>query len=346
MSKKVAALTSSLALALLGVAYRGASHIAEASALACPAEEFCLWLPLVITGPGNTTPLPTPTPTRTSTPVGQTAVVAGAGDIACGAESNGGSCKQMATSDLLLTINPHRVLIFGDNAYEEGALSDFQNFYHPSWGRVKSKTSPVPGNHDYGIDQEAYGYFTYFGAAAGDPAKGYYSYDLGQWHLIALNSNCSRVGGCSAGTPQNVWLQNDLQAHPAACTLAYMHHPLWSSSSYSTLAVQPLVELLYDYGVELYLAGHAHNYERFARQTADGKSDPVFGLREFVVGTGGRNFTRYGTILPNSEVRNSTTFGVLKLTLAPTQYTWQFVPIAGSSWSDGPVTEACHGSHF
>jgi acid phosphatase type 7 len=351
MNKNVAALIGSLVLVFSGLVY---TSVAEASTRACAAK-FCVLLPLVVRNPGST-PVPTkpssptatpsfrPSPTPTASFSAATVVIGAAGDIVCGTKSHGGACKQMETSDLLLAMNPDRVLVLGDVQYESGALSDFQNFYHPSWGRVKSKTSPVVGNHEYGTSN-ASGYFTYFGAAAGDPTKGYYSYNLGGWHIVALNSSCSRVGGCGDDDPQYEWLQADLRANTALCTLAYMHHPLWTSSDLSTSSVQPFVELLYDYGVELLLAGHAHYYERFARQDADGNSDPVYGLREFVVGTGGRNFTSFETILPNSEVR-SRTFGVLKLTLAPTQYTWQFVPIAGSTWSDGPLTELCHGPHW
>jgi acid phosphatase type 7 len=312
------------------------------------------WTPTMKPSPTRTPtikPSPTQTPTvrpsPTSTAVSSGAViVVGAGDIACGGGSSDSSCKQKETSDLLLTINPDRVLALGDNQYETGSLSDFQNFYHPTWGRVKSKTSPVAGNHEYGTSTgNASGYFAYFGAAAGDPAKGYYSYNLGSWHLIALNSNCARAGGCSPGNPQYTWLQNDLEANSAACTLAYLHHPLWSSSSFATSIVKPLMQLLYDYGAELVLAGHAHSYERFARQDPNGNANATYGLREIVVGTGGRSFTRFSTVVANSQVRNAETFGVLKLTLASSQYTWQFVPIAGSTWSDGPLTELCHGPH-
>jgi len=271
-------------------------------------------------------------------------VVAAAGDVACGTLSQGAACKQMETSDLLLAINPNRVLALGDLQYEDGTLSDFLDFYDPAWGRLKSQTRPAAGNHEYETN-EAAGYFSYFGAAAGDPELGYYSYNVGQWHLIALNSNCSRVGGCGKGDPQHIWLKNDLNANAPTCTLAYMHHPLWASSSLWASNVRPLVQLLYDSGVELLLVGHAHNYERFAPQDANGNLDSVFGVREIVVGTGGRNFTSFGTIKPNSEVRDRTSFGVLKLTLAPTHYTWQFVPIPGSTFSDGPVTETCHGPH-
>jgi hypothetical protein len=250
----------------------------------------------------------------------------------------------METSDLLLAMNPNKVLALGDNQYERGTLSDFRNFYNPSWGRLKAKTRPVAGNHEY-LTTGATGYYSYFGAAAGSPVKGYYSYDLGAWHFIALNSNCSYAGGCMAGNPQYTWLKNDLATNTKLCTLAYFHHPLWSSSAYATTSVRPLVQLLYDQGVELLLVGHAHNYERFARQSAAGGLDPAFGIREIVVGTGGRSFTPFGTIVPHSLVRNDTTFGVLKLVLRTGGYSWHFVPIAGSTFSDGPVSEACHGPH-
>jgi hypothetical protein len=355
MNKNVAALMvmGSLVFALSSLVY---TSVASAATLACAGAKFCVMLPLVVRNPGASTPAPTsqsvptytptfrPSPTPTASLSAATVVIGAAGDIVCGAKSNGGACKQMQTSDLLLAINPDRVLALGDIQYEDGSLSDFQTFYNPSWGRLKSKTSPAVGNHEYGTNNAA-GYFAYFGVAAGDPAKGYYSYNLGGWHLIALNSSCSRVGGCGEDDPQYAWLQNDLQANPAACTLAYMHHPLWASSSLSTSTVQPLVQLLYDHGVEVLLVGHAHNYERFAPQDAASNLDLTYGVREFVVGTGGRNFTSFDTILPNSEVR-SRTFGILKLTLAPTQYTWEFLPIAGSTWSEGPLTELCHGPHL
>jgi hypothetical protein len=378
MNKKVAGLMISFAGGLLVLAYLKSqpalAHASTARVFNASAGQSCLLpcptltFPFTIFTPSPTprpsitatkipsrtwTPTVKPSPTRTPTvkpsptstvALSSVVIILGAGDIVCGTGSSGAACKQKETSDLLLAINSNRVLALGDNQYEIGALSDFQNFYAPSWGRVKSKTSPVVGNHEYGTSN-ASGYFTYFGAAAGDPAKGYYSYNLGSWHLIALNSNCSQVGGCSSGSPQYTWLQKDLNASSAACTLAYLHHPLWSSSSYATSAVKPLMQLLYDHGAELVLAGHAHNYERFARQDPNGNANATYGLREIVVGTGGRNFTSFSTVAANSQVRNAATFGVIKLTLASTQYTWQFVPIAGSTWSDGPFTEACHGPH-
>jgi len=174
-----------------------------------------------------------PTPTPTSTSAAGTVIVAAAGDIACGAGSGGASCKQMETSDLLVAMNPDKVILLGDNQYENGALSDFNNFYHPSWGRLKAKTSPAVGNHEY-LTTNAAGYFDYFNGVgnqtgpAGDRSKGYYSYNVGAWHLIALNTECSKAGGCAVGNPQYTWLQNDLNAHPE-CTLVYTHHPRWTS---------------------------------------------------------------------------------------------------------------------
>lgn len=204
-------------------------------------------------------------------PAGAAADVVAAGDIACDPASssfNGGagtssSCKQGATSDLILSLAPDAVLTLGDNQYEDGALTKYNQSYHPSWGRVKAITYPSAGNHEYRTAGAA-GYFDYFGAAAGDRAKGYYSFDIGAWHLIALNSNCSKVGGCGAGSPQEQWLRADLAAHPAQCTLAYWHHPRFSSESNATSSVGAFWSALYAFDADLVLNGHSHIYERFA----------------------------------------------------------------------------------
>ena len=297
------------------------------------------------------TPTPTPTPTATPTPDRNARVVMAAGDNVCGA-SSGGSCKQMQTSDLLVAANPDAVLLLGDVQYECGEASDFISFYDPSWGRVKSITRPSVGNHEYrtstvpGEDcfrnpPNAQAYFDYFGAAAGQVGQGYYSFDLGAWHLIALNSNCSKVGGCGVGSPQWDWLQNDLAAHPNSCTMAYWHAPLYSSGGRATTATKALYQALFDANADLVLTGHDHTYERFAPQNANTQVDNVRGIRQFVVGTGGRNLTSWGIPAANSEVKNNTTFGVLQLTLRPNAYDWQFVPIAGQSFTDGGST-ACH----
>ncbi len=231
----------------------------------------------------------------------------------------------------------------GDNVYESGTDTEFTNCYEPTWGRHKSRTRPSVGNHEYATTG-ASGYFKYFGAAAGDPKKGYYAYDLGAWHIIVLNSNCSQVGGCAAGSPQEQWLRADLAAYPATCTLAYWHHARFSSGSHgNSTAVQPLWQALYDAGADVVVSGHDHDYERFAPQTPSGAADPVYGIRQFVAGMGGKSHYGFGTIQPNSEARNSDTYGVLKFTLHATSYDWQFVPETGKTYSDSGTTN-CHDS--
>lgn len=273
----------------------------------------------------------------TSTAVTSPVVVA-AGDIACAptdSDYNGGlgtaiGCRQRATSDAVIGTAPDEVLVLGDSQYETGDLLSHQQVYDPTWGRFKAKTQPSVGDHEYQTPN-ATGYFGYFGAAAGDPAKGYYAYDLGSWRLYALNSNCDSVA-CAAGSAQEQWLRGDLAAHPSSCVLAYWHHPLFSSGgSYSR--TQALWQALYEAGGDLVLTGHEHIYERFAPQNAAGASDPK-GIREFVVGSGGKSHHAFSGNPANSEFRDSTTFGVLKLTLRSGGYDWQFVPEAGATLSD------------
>lgn len=201
---------------------------------------------------------------------------------------------------------------------------------------------PVPGNHDYHT-ADAAGYFGYFGSRAGDPSRGYYAYNLGQWRVYALNSNCGEVAGCGLTSPQYLWLIADLAANPRECVVAYWHHPRWSSGAEhgSHTFMQPIWQALYDAGVEIVIAGHEHNYERFAPQDGAGKADPARGVREFVVGTGGRSHYGFGTVLPTSEARNSTTFGVLTLTLSDGGYAWNFVPVEGGSYTDSG-SGSCH----
>ena len=257
-------------------------------------------------------------------------MITAAGDIA----ASGGS--QAATATLVTTINPTAALTLGDNAYENGALGDYSSFYQPSWGSFLNKTDPVPGNHDYQTSG-AGGYFSYFGARA--PA-GYYSYEVGSWHLIALNSEIAHT----AGSAQDSWLLNDLASHPNACTLAYWHKPRFSSgtSHGSDTGFTRFWQDLYAADAELVLGGHEHNYERFAPQNPSGAADPGSGIREFVVGTGGKSHYGFGaTPVPNSEIRNGSTYGVLKLTLHASSYDWQFVPVAGQTFTDSGTT-ACH----
>jgi len=281
-------------------------------------------------GPTNTptnTPTAGPSPTPTNTPSSESVVFVGAGDIA---DCSGTGDEQ--TAQLLDNI-PGTVFTVGDNAYPNGTTTDYNNCYEPTWGRHKARTYPAVGDNEYNSSSTAAGYFNYFGAAAGDPTKGYYSYNLGNWRIIVLNSNCSEVGGCSTNSAQGQWLQADLAANPGACTLAIFHEPLFSSSG-TTSSVQDFWTILYGAGADIILNGHRHNYERFALQDPNGAADPGRGIREFVVGTGGRSHSSFDSTAPNSEVRNNTAYGVLKLTLHPTSYDWQFIPIAGQSFTD------------
>ncbi|HEU5321805.1 MAG TPA: metallophosphoesterase, partial [Methylomirabilota bacterium] len=209
-------------------------------------------------------------------------------------------------------------------------------------GRHKGRTRPAVGNHEYGTPGAA-GYFDYFGAAAGGPGKGWYGYDLGAWHVIALNSNCAQAGGCHAGSEQERWLRADLAAHPAECTLAYMHHPRFSSGNQhgGSPGVEPLWRALHDHGAEMVLAGHDHDYERFAPQTPGGALDPKRGVRQFVVGTGGRSLRKFGPPKPNSEARDNTALGVLHLRLRDGSYDWRFVAEPGKSFTDSG-SDRCH----
>jgi len=275
-------------------------------------------------------------------------VVAAAGDIACAASDpdfHGGAgsatrCHMKATSDLMVGAGLAAVLPLGDLQYKSATLAELRGSYDASWGRLNGLARPVPGNHEY-LTAGASGYFSYFGAAAGDPAQGYYSYDVGSWHLVALNANCPKVGGCAAGSPQESWLRADLAAHPAACTLAYWHQPRFSSAQPAAVgATAALWRALYAARAEIILNAHRHNYERFAPQTPAGAASPDRGIREFVVGTGGEELDGFTTVAPNSEVRSST-FGVLKLTLRSGSYDWRFVPETGETFTDAG-TEACH----
>jgi hypothetical protein len=264
------------------------------------------------------------------------AVLVGAGDIADCNDLSGAE----ATAKLLDGI-PGTVMAVGDLAYPNGTKENFV-CYDKTWGRAKARTRPAPGNHEFHSNGAAH-YFEYFGEAAGDPGKGYYSYDLGAWHIVSLNSECEEVGGCTAGSPEEKWLRADLAAHPASCTAAYWHKPLFSSGGAhgNYLDVLPLWQALYDAHADIVISGHDHNYERFAPQTAQGAADANRGIREFVVGTGGKNLRPFGEIKPNSEVRSRDAFGVLKLTLRRGGYDWLFIPQENKTFSDSG-TATCH----
>jgi hypothetical protein len=282
--------------------------------------------------------------TPSSPEVARSPVVVAVGDIAadCRREAHEGSAE--ATAELLNAITQGTVLALGDLALPQGSAESFQKCYDLSWGFFKWRTRPVPGNQEY-YTQGAAGYFDYFGKAAGEPGKGYYSYNLGSWHLVALNSNCERIGGCEESSPQVRWLKADLAANDdKRCTLAYMHHPRFSSGEKhgNTHKVKPLWGALYEAGAEVVLSANERNYERFAPQKPGGRADPQRGIREFVVGTGGgKGHNPIVEPIANSEVHNDDTYGVLKLTLNPESYEWRFVPVEGETFSDSGSAR-CH----
>jgi hypothetical protein len=257
------------------------------------------------------------------------AVLVGAGDIADCTDLSGAE----ATEKVLAKI-PGTVMAIGDLAYPDGSAVNFV-CYDRTWGKEKARTRPAPGNHEFHSAGATY-YFQYFGAAAGEASKGYYSYELGSWHIVVLNSECDQVGGCGAGSAQEKWLREDLAAHPVACTLAYFHKPLFSSGGKhgDDLTVKPLWDALYSAGADVVVSGHDHDYERFGPQTPEGKADTPRGIREFVAGTGGKNHRPFVAAHANSEIRNADTFGVLKLTLRPGKYAWEFVPVDGVPFLD------------
>lgn len=263
-------------------------------------------------------------------------VLVGAGDIA--------DCMNLAgaeaTAKLLENI-PGTVVAIGDLAYPDGTKENFA-CYDKTWGRVKNRTRPAPGNHEF-HSKDATFYFEYFGKAAGNPQEGYYSYDLGNWHILALNSECVEVGGCNPGSPEEKWLRADLAAHPAACTLAYFHKPLFSSGGAhgNDLELKPFYQALYEAHADVILNGHDHDYERFAPQDSSGRLDRARGIREFVIGTGGKNHRPFGKPEEASEVRDTTAFGVLKLTLKPKGYDWEFIPEQGKTFTDSG-SDSCH----
>lgn len=291
-----------------------------------------------VAAPTNPTPVPpTPTPTPNPTPSGPTIFV-GAGDIA--------QCvptlePALATGRLVESFGGY-IFTIGDNAYYAASDEDFRNCYEPSWGRFKSRTFPVPGNHEYETFRDAAPYYRYFGTQAGPtPGLGYYSYEVGDWHVIALNSNYRQGVGVSAGSPQGAWLQADLAAHRnTKCTLAYWHHPLTSSGPNGpNPEMRDFWRLLYNAGAEVILNGHDHLYERFAPQNADGLRDDARGIRQFTVGTGGAALYDFAARVPNSE-RQIKTFGVIKFTLLTDSYQWEFLPLSGGQGDSG--IGACH----
>jgi hypothetical protein len=289
-------------------------------------------------------------------------VLLAAGDIACDPSDssfNGGNgtstaCQQQWTAAELTGGGETAVLAVGDEQYDCATLAQLQASYAPSWGQVKAITYPAVGNHEYktacGNQSGAGGYYTYFGAAASPldtnctiNCRGYYSYDVGSWHVVVLNSECAQVGGCQAGSPQEQWLQADLAAHPAACTLAYWHRPYYTSGwSLGDAELHDIWADLYNAQADLVLNGHDHDYERFSPQDANGNADPTNGITEIIVGTGGDSLGGFNGKTANSVVRNATTYGVLKLTLNANSYSWQFLGDGHSGTFTDSGSATCH----
>jgi hypothetical protein len=252
----------------------------------------------------------------------------GAGDIAA-CDNNSEATARM------LDVTGGTVFTLGDNAYFHGSREDFRNCYEPTWGRHKARTRPVPGNHEYETPG-ASPYFEYFGANAGPAGLGYYAFDVGAWHAIALNSNIA----ADAGSVQAAWLRSELAAHPPSqCTIAYWHHPVFSSGPNGDIPrMREIWRILYEAGADVVMNGHDHLYERFAPQDPDGRPDRIRGIRQFTAGTGGAPLYQPGTPRPNSEVRISA-FGLLKLTLVSDGYQWEFAPVSGARDAG---TGTCH----
>lgn len=281
----------------------------------------------------------TPTTTvRTSSPVvgRRNVLLVAAGDIACNpsdrkygiGQGEQTGCRQRGTSSLVAHLQPAAVMPLGDTQYQHATFRGYLTSYGPTWGRFLRITHPVIGNHEYDT-RHAAGYFAYFGRAAGDPRKAYYSFGLGRWHVVVLNDGgCRQIGGCGAGSPEERWLRRDLDVNRTRCTLAAWHEPRWSSGEHgSNPALEAMWRDMYDAGVDVVLAGHDHDYERFQPLDARGHPDPRRGIRSFVVGTGGVGLRGFDHFAPGSVVRQHDTFGVLALRLHPRSYTWRFVPV-------------------
>lgn len=269
-------------------------------------------------------------------------VLAGAGDI--------GSCGSLgdeATADVLDDI-PGTVFTLGDNVYETGSPDQFAQCYDPAWGRHRARTRPVSGNHEYYTNNAA-GYYAYFGAAAGDPYEGYYSYDLGAWHIIVLNSECQIIGGCFTDSPQGQWLHDDLEATSASCVMAMWHKPVVTVGPHAgdEGGILPLWQMLYDAGADLVLNGHDHNYQRYGTLNRTASEADPNGMREITAGTGGRNQTDIDPAWvplapalevwgdqPNDGDGHDASYGVLRLTLHEGSYDWAFVPVAAQTFTD------------
>ena len=299
--------------------------------LALAAKHIKLYLPVVVQAGKSNSPASTATPTRTPAP-GSDPVILLTGDSRSGCDAGG-----TAVAKLLDTLPTSWPLLFNGDATNSGAYSEFTNCYNTTYGRHKAQIKPVPGNHEYDTAGGS-GYFRYYGSQAGVSGKGYYSFDVGAWHIVALNTEISHT----AGSAEELWLKSDLAAHVNKCTLAYWHEPRFSSGEHGdNLDMGALWTDLYNANAEVVMNGHDHDYERFAPQNPSGVADSVRGIREFVVGSGGVAERAFGSIKANSEVRNNNTWGVLEMTLHASSYDWKFLPVAGGTFTDSG-SGTCH----
>jgi hypothetical protein len=268
-------------------------------------------------------PVPTAGPSGAAPPEPQ--VLLAVGDIADCDEQADDAVAQLASR------LPGTIALLGDTVYESGSPPEYRACFDPSWGPMRSRIRPAVGNHEYHLD-EASGYFGYFGEAAGEAGKGWYSYDLGAWHVVVLNSNCGPDVECWAGSEQYAWLESDLAAFDGDCLLAYWHHPRWSSGRHgSSDWVGPFWDAVREAGADIVLSGHDHTYERLR----------VDGVRQFVVGTGGKSHYPFEEEpLPGTEVRDASTYGLLWLALGERTYQWEFVGLGDSGFTDSG-TDSC-----
>lgn len=269
--------------------------------------------------------------------VSEPQVIAAVGDMACppGTNTTATACHQNQVGALVASENPDAFLPLGDEQYNDGEYAKFKQSYDKAFGSLYSISKPVPGNHEY-LTANAQGYRDYFNTGTGPL---WYSYNIGSWHVVALDSDCGKIGGCGANKPQGKWLTADLAAHPTACTLAYWHHPLFNSGEHGGAGnMRWAWNALYKVRADVVLNGHEHSYQRFALLKPDGTLSAT-GIREFVVGTGGKSHYAGGSTNSRSEVRDTSDFGALFLTLGDGSYTWQFKTEDGVVKDSG--TEAC-----
>ncbi len=337
----------------MSTSVRAAAHAAVLVVLSACADVSAPFAP-GSTDSATVTVLPSAVPTAravsftsTASSVAGARVLAAAGSIACGSAATSGAvpCQQAATAKLVSQMGPDAVLALGNNAFDNGTLSDYREFYAPTWGAFKNVTHPVPGDREYATTN-AQGYFDYFNGVgvqsglAGNRGKGWYSYDIDGWHVVALNSNCANVGGCGVGSPQEQWLRADLAASKAPCTIAYLQQGLFSSGAKGgNSAVRPLYDVLGQNDVDIVFSAGDYDYERFAPQTSAGVADATHGFRAFNVGVGGKQLRSWGVTQPQSAVRLNGSFGVVKLVMHAASYDWAFVPVtAGSATDSGTGT--------